>query len=94
MLSNRMVTFVLACAAAGSAASQPPDAGTVAQDFSTSLNAMINASEEHAHLFDLAANVMGSMLNGGKVCAADWHEVRRRQASHAPRTSDCAACAR
>jgi len=80
MLSHRMVTFVLAFTIAGSAASQPPNVGTTAEDFSTSLNAMINASEEHAHLFDLAANVMGAALNGGKVCAADWPEVRRRQA--------------
>jgi ankyrin repeat protein len=78
MLSNRMVTFVLACAVAGSAAAQPP--GTAAEDWSRSVNAMIKASPEHAHLYDLFANVVGAALNGGQLCAADWPEVRRRQA--------------
>ena len=80
MLSNRRVTCVLACAVAGSAASQPPNVGTTAEDWSKSVNATIHASEEHAHLFDLAANVMGAALNGGKVCAADWPLVHLRQA--------------
>ena len=78
MLSNRMVTFVLACAVGASAASQPPNVGTAASDFSSSLNAMINASEEHAHLYDLFSNVVGTATKGG-VCAADWSQVRLRQ---------------
>jgi hypothetical protein len=39
---------------------------------------VINASEEHAHLCDLAANIMGAANKGG-VCAADWPRVRLRQ---------------
>lgn len=87
MLSNRMVTFMLACAVAGSAGSQPPNVGTAAADFSTSLNAMINASEEHAHLYDLFSNVVGTAAKGG-VCAADWPQVRLRQAELARAVAD------
>jgi ankyrin repeat protein len=79
MLSSRLMTFVLACAVAGSAASQPANVGTTAEDWSRSVNAMINASEEHAHLYDLAANVQGA-ASKGEVCAADWPQVRLRQA--------------
>jgi hypothetical protein len=41
---------------------------------------MINASEQHARLFDLSANATGAVLNGGQLCAPDWPLVRQRQA--------------
>lgn len=69
MTRNRMLTIVLALLAGG-AASQPADREPPLA---------ANEAEEHARLFDLASNVIGAALNGGRVCAADWPQVRLRQ---------------
>ena len=80
MARNRMLPLVLAYALAGGAAAQPADRAPPIAPFSERVNAAINASEEHARLFNLTSNIIGAALNGGQVCAADWPQVRRHQA--------------
>jgi len=75
-----MLPTVLAYALAGSAAAQLADRAQPTAAWSERVNAMINVNEEHARLFDLAGKVIGAALNGGQVCAADWPQVRLRQA--------------
>jgi hypothetical protein len=80
MTTHPLIVAVLLCAITTSAASQAPERGPPIADSSGSIEATINASDEHARLFDLASAVIGAALNGGQVCAADWPQVRRRQA--------------
>jgi ankyrin repeat protein len=80
MTRARMLPTVLAAALAASTAAQPPDPAPPTAAFSERVSAAINASEEHARLFNLTSNVIGAALNGGQLCAADWPQVRRHQA--------------
>jgi len=88
MPRNRMLQVVLAYALAGSAAAQAADRAPPIAGWSERLNAAINASEEHARLFDLFSSVIGATLNGGQLCAADWPQVRLRQAELAGALAD------
>jgi len=80
MARSRLSAVMLGCVLVANTPAQPAGDEPPIAAWSASVNAMINASEEHARLFDLAANVQGAALNGGQVCAADWPQVRLRQA--------------
>ena len=87
MTRARMLPTALAAALAASGAAQPGDPTPPIAAWSERVNAAINASEEHARLFDLTGNVIGAALNGG-VCVADWPQVRLRQAELARALAD------
>jgi ankyrin repeat protein len=76
----RMFPVALACTLTGSAAAQPTDRAPPIAPFSERFDATINATEEHARLFEFFSSVIGAALNGGEVCAADWPQVRLRKA--------------
>jgi hypothetical protein len=80
MAGSRMLTVVLASSIAATAAAQASDPEPPRAASSESLDATNNASREHARLFDLMDRVIAAALKGGQVCAADWPEVRVRQA--------------
>jgi Ankyrin repeats (3 copies) len=80
MARTGLLPALLACAFAWSAASQQAASSPTAAAWSARVNALINANDEHARLYDLGANVMGAALNGGQLCAPDWPLVRQRQA--------------
>jgi len=90
MTRTGVLPALLACAFGWNAASQQAANGPSAAAWSTRVNALIHASEEHARLFNLGANVIGALLNGGKLCAPDWPLVRQRQAELSRALADVA----
>ena len=78
---NRVPLAVLGFAVASVATSQPADSNPPAAASNQTIDALINASEEHARLFDLAEGIISAALNGGQACAPDRPQVRLRQAA-------------
>ena len=73
----RVSIAVLIFVWAGNAASQPADRDApVLVDIH---GEWVSSNELDSRLFDLASNVAGAALNGGRLCAADWPLVRERQ---------------
>jgi hypothetical protein len=74
----RAFAAVLVFICAGSAVSQPADrAAPVVVDV---YGEWVSSDALDIRLWDLAANVVGAALNGGRLCDADWPLVRQRQA--------------